>query len=202
MTLWAGGQSNPALYPWTHVKRLLSPIPLAVVGTTVALLALLAYGVLQNSNDTSIDDAVARGQRVASPALTLPRLDGGGSLALASLRGQVVVLNFWASWCQPCRDESPLLERWQRRIKPQNATVLGVDLLDLTSDARAFVRQYKLSYPIVRDGPGAHRRDFGVIGYPETLVIDRRGRIAAVLRQPVTEAYLKRTLPPLLRERQ
>ena len=184
------------------MKRLLSPIPLVAVGATVVLLALLAYGVLQNGTDTSIDDAVARGNRVPAPSLTLPRLDGGGNLSLASLKGKVVVLNFWASWCQPCRDESPLLERWQHRIQSQGGTVLGVDLLDLTSDAQSFVRQFKLTYPIVRDGPGSHRKDFGVIGYPETLVIDRRGKIAAVLRQPVTESYLNRTVPRLLRERQ
>lgn len=182
------------------MKRLLAPIPLAAVAATVALVALLAYGVLQNGTDTSIDDAVANGKRIAAPSLTLPRLDGRGKLSLASLRGKVVVLNFWASWCQPCRDESPLLERWQRRMAPQGGTVLGVDLLDLTSDAQGFVKKFGLTYPIVRDGPGAHRKDFGVIGYPESLFIDRRGRIAAVRRLPVTEAYLQKTLPPLLRE--
>jgi cytochrome c biogenesis protein CcmG/thiol:disulfide interchange protein DsbE len=183
------------------VKRLLRPVPLAAIAATVALVALLAYGVAQNEPNRSIDQAVANGERPSAPALELPRLNGPGRLSLAQLRGKVVVLNFWASWCVPCRQESPLLERWQHRIAPQNATILGVDVLDLAPDARSFVRRFRLSYPIVRDGPGHRLPAFGVIGYPETLLIDRRGRIAATARGPVTERYLEQTLVPLLKER-
>ena len=132
--------------------------------------------------------------------LTLKDLKGR-KVSARDYRGKVVVLNFWASWCVPCRQESPLLERWQKTIAPRNATILGVDVLDLTSDARAFVRRYKLTYPIVRDGPGHRLSAFGVAGYPETLLIDRRGRVAATQRGPVTERYLEQTLVPLLKER-
>ena len=176
-------------------------MPLAAIAATVALVALLAYGVAQNEPNRSIDQAVANGERPRAPALELPRLNGPGRLSLAALRGKVVVLNFWASWCVPCRQESPLLERWQHRIAPSDATILGVDVLDLAPDARAFARRYKLSYPIVRDGPGHRLAAFGVLGYPETLLIDRRGRVAATQRGPVTERYLERTLVPLLKER-
>ena len=182
------------------VKRLLAPIPLAAIATAAALVALLAYGVAQNDPDSAIDEAVAAGKRVEAPALEAPRLDRPGRLSLADLRGKVVVLNFWASWCPPCRTESPLLQRWHRRIEPQGGVVLGVDVLDVESEARAFMRTHGLTHPMVRDGDGSSRDDFGVYGQPETIFIDRRGRIAQTVRGPVTDALLRRVLPRLLRE--
>ena len=183
------------------MKRLLAPVPLAAVAAVVALLALLVYGVVQSGDDTSLDDAVASGKRPRAAALELPKLGGGGDLSLASFKGKVVVLNFWASWCEPCKQESPLLQRWHRRITPRGGVVLGVDIRDLTSDAQAFVRRYGLTYPNVRDRGGDHLKDFGVIAYPDTLMIDRRGRIAATFRQPVVERDFDEKLAPLLEER-
>jgi cytochrome c biogenesis protein CcmG, thiol:disulfide interchange protein DsbE len=183
------------------MRRLVGPIPIAVLCAVVALLALLAYGIAQNEPDRSVDRAVAAGQRDPAPSLELPRLSGDGRASLADYRGKVVVLNFWASWCGPCREESPLLQRWQRRIDKQDATVLGVDALDVTSDARAFVREYALTYPMLRDGGGETRGRFGIAGFPETFVIDRQGRIAAVQRGPVTESFMRQQVAPLLEER-
>jgi cytochrome c biogenesis protein CcmG, thiol:disulfide interchange protein DsbE len=172
----------------------------SIVGV-IGLLSLLGYGVFSKGTDEGIDQALARGQRPAAPALALPALAGGGpKRSLAGYRGKVVVLNYWASWCEPCKDESPLLERWHRRIAPRKATVVGIDVLDVTDDALAFARRYGLSYPMLRDENGKTQKRFGVTGYPETLVIDRRGRVAAAKRGPVDDAYLKRTLPPLLAE--
>jgi len=183
------------------MRRLLAPLPIAVICAVVALVALLAYGLASKEGDSGIDQALARGEREPAPAVRLPRLEGGGQGSLASFRGRVVVLNFWASWCEPCRKESPLLERWHRRIAKRGGTVLGVDVLDVSSDARRFVREYGLSYPMLRDREGASQREFGVVGYPESVVIDRMGRIAAVKRGPVDDAWLRRVLPPLLAER-
>jgi cytochrome c biogenesis protein CcmG/thiol:disulfide interchange protein DsbE len=183
------------------MRRLLSPLPIAVVCALVALLALLGYGLSANHPDDSLDAAVARGERPAAPALALPRLDGRGQSSLASHRGTVVVLNYWASWCDPCRSESPLLQRWHRRLARQGGTVLGVDLLDVDSDARDFIRKYGLTYPMLRDRNGQTQGDFGVAGYPETFVIDRRGRVVALKRGPVDDAWLRAKVAPLLGEK-
>ena len=183
------------------MRRLLAPIPIAVICAVVALLALLSYGIAQNEPDRTVDRAVAAGQRDPAPSLDLPRLEGTGRASLADYRGKVVVLNFWASWCEPCRQESPLLERWHRRMRGQDATVLGVDALDVASDARAFVREHALTYPMLRDGGGETRGRFGIAGFPETFVIDRQGRIAAVQRGPVTERFMREHVAPLLGER-
>jgi cytochrome c biogenesis protein CcmG/thiol:disulfide interchange protein DsbE len=183
------------------MKRLLSPLPIAVVCALAALLALLAYGLAANQPDSGLDEAVARGERPPAPALRLPELEGGGRGSLADHRGKVVVLNYWASWCDPCRSESPLLERWHKRMaRDGGGTVLGVDVLDVDSDAREFIREYGLTYPMLRDKQGATQGDFGIVGYPETFVIDKRGRVAALRRGPVDDAWLRATVPPLLEE--
>jgi cytochrome c biogenesis protein CcmG/thiol:disulfide interchange protein DsbE len=166
----------------------------------VALVALLAYGLASNEPDRKVDDAVAAGERDPAPDIELPRLASSGTASLADYRGRVVVLNYWASWCPPCRDESPLLERWQQRIAPRGGTVLGVDSLDVISDARGFMRHYGLTYPMLHDGDGHSQQRFGVTGYPETFVIDRRGRIAALRRGTVDDAFMTRAVLPLLKE--
>jgi cytochrome c biogenesis protein CcmG/thiol:disulfide interchange protein DsbE len=183
------------------VKALRSPVAIAVIVAVVALIGLLAYGLSQNEPDRGIEQALARGERKPAPSFDLPRLSDGGRATLADYRGKVVVLNFWASWCEPCRTESPLLERWHRRIAKRGGTVLGVDVLDVASDARAFATKYGLSYPLARDGDGNVLGAWGVVAYPETFVIDRQGRIAATRRGPVDEPFMRQRVAPLLRER-
>jgi cytochrome c biogenesis protein CcmG, thiol:disulfide interchange protein DsbE len=180
------------------MRRVLSPVPIAVICVLGALVALLAYGLAQNEPDRGVDEALARGERKDAPALELPRLGGGGRAALADYRGQVVVLNFWASWCKPCRDESPLLQRWHRRIKALGGTVLGVDILDVTGQAQEFIEEYGLTYPMLKDKDGEGLERFGVVAYPETFVIDRQGRIAAVRRGPVDDDFMETSVTPLL----
>ena len=176
------------------MRRLLAPLPIAVIGVVVALLALLAYGLASNEPEGDIAGEPA-------PELVLPRLSGQGEASLEDYRGQVVVLNFWASWCEPCREESPLLQRWHERLEKRGATVLGVDALDEIGHARAFIDEYGLTYPMLRDGDGSSREPFGILGFPETFVIDRDGRIAAVKRGPVDDAFMREQVTPLLRER-
>src|SRR5687768_1592433 len=104
------------------MRRLLAPVPIAVIGVVAAPFALLAYGLASNEPEGEIAGKPA-------PELELPRLSGNGVGSLDDYRGQVVVLNFWASWCEPCREESPLLQRWHERFEGRGATVVGVDAL-------------------------------------------------------------------------
>ena len=167
----------------------------------LALLALLAYGVVSIRDDRSLDSAVAAGKRRPAPRMSLPALGGAGNRSLDSYRGKVVVVNFWASWCPPCREEAPLLESWQRRLPARGGTVVGVDVLDVTGDALSFAKEIGITYPLVRDRDGSSAHDFGVGGYPETVVIDRRGRVAAIQRGPVDDRFYAEKVVPLLRER-
>lgn len=171
-----------------------------IVGLVGALVALLAFGVLHQENSRSLDRDIAEGKRPAPPSLSLPMLVGNGHESLADWRGKVVVLNFWASWCTPCRQETPLLQHWHHRLQRQGGTVLGVDVLDARSDALRFVHQLGVTYPLLRDTDGSTARRFGSTGYPETIVIDRRGRVAAIDRGPVGDQFMRRRVAPLLRE--
>jgi cytochrome c biogenesis protein CcmG, thiol:disulfide interchange protein DsbE len=180
------------------MRRVLSPVPIAILCVVLALVALLAYGLSQNEPDRSVEDALARGELEQAPALELPKLSGGGKGSLADYRGEVVVLNFWASWCPPCRDESPLLQRWHRRIANAGGTVLGVDALDVTGDAEEFIDEFDLTFPMLKDRDGVAMEEYGVAQLPETFVIDRDGRVKAVRRGPVDEAFMRSEVAPLL----
>jgi cytochrome c biogenesis protein CcmG/thiol:disulfide interchange protein DsbE len=177
------------------------PISIAAVAALAALVGVLAYGLARQHDGRSLDQALREGRRPASPALRLPRLGAAGERALGDWRGRVVVLNFWASWCAPCREETPLLQRWQRRLAGRGGTVVGVDVLDVDSDALRFARKFGVTYPLLRDRDGSAARRFGVVGYPETVVLDRYGRVAAIARGPVDDAFRRRQIVPLLEER-
>ncbi len=170
------------------------------VCAAAALLALLVFGVARQSNDTSIDAAVARGERPATPnaAMALPVLGSSAKESLSELRGKVVVLNVFASWCDPCKAEAPVLEQAERQIYGRNATILGVTYLDNSSDSQQFVRQQHITYPVIRDISGNFVRAFGTTGVPETFVINRNGRIVALRRYQVDSQWLTQTLTPLL----
>jgi cytochrome c biogenesis protein CcmG/thiol:disulfide interchange protein DsbE len=143
-------------------------IGLAVV---VSILGVLAYGFTRDPR-TIASPLVAR----PAPAFTLALFDGR-QLRLADLRGEVVFLNFWASWCVPCREEAPALEAAWRRYKDQDVVFLGVNIQDKEAEARAFLREFGVSYPNGMDPGSRIAIDYGVYGIPETFFIDRQGRI-------------------------
>ena len=112
-----------------------------------------------------------------APAFSLSRVDTPGKLELASLRGKPVVLNFWASWCVPCKGEATMLEQAWQQYRKQGVVFVGVDYHDVTSDARRFLQHHDVTYPSVQDGSGSIADRYGVSAVPETYFIDRRGRL-------------------------
>jgi cytochrome c biogenesis protein CcmG/thiol:disulfide interchange protein DsbE len=148
---------------------------IAVAGV-VALLGLLVWKVAFESSGGAAEQ-LARGETPPAPAFTLERLDSDGTLSLASLRGKAVVLNFWASWCIPCKDEAPLLEEAWQEHRDRGLVVLGVDAQDFKGDARKFMSRYGLTYPVVHDGKGSTLGRYGITGFPETFFVDRRGNL-------------------------
>jgi cytochrome c biogenesis protein CcmG, thiol:disulfide interchange protein DsbE len=176
------------------VKR--SALPITVAVLAAALVGLLVYGVVARRDDTSLDSAVQKGQRPAAPgsAVSLPMLDGNTRQSLAQLRGKVVVLNFWASWCGPCEAEAPVLERAQKQLAPEGGTVLGVTYKDDASASRDFVRKYKVTYPSLRDDKLALAPKFGTTKLPETFVLDKDGRVVALSRGQVDQDFLTRAI--------
>jgi cytochrome c biogenesis protein CcmG/thiol:disulfide interchange protein DsbE len=178
-------------------------LPGLIVIAAVALLALLTFGVSGQTAGSSIDAKVARGSFPAAPSATmaLPLLGSTQTKTLADYRGQVVVLNVFASWCDPCKAEAPILADAQRTLRSHHATILGVTYLDNTSASQAFVRQEHISYPVLRDVSGNFVRSFGTTGVPETFVINRQGRIQALRRFQLDNSWLKKTLAPILAQR-
>jgi cytochrome c biogenesis protein CcmG/thiol:disulfide interchange protein DsbE len=172
------------------VKRRALPILASLAGA--CLIGLLIYGVSAQSASRTLDELVSRGQHPKAPEASrlLPILDGRGKSSLLSLRGKVVVLNFWASWCEPCQVEAPLLEHAQSRLSREDGTVLGVTYLDASPDSQSFVRRYHLTYPNLRDNDGAFAHSYGTDQLPESFVIDRHGDIVAISRGEINQAFL------------
>jgi cytochrome c biogenesis protein CcmG/thiol:disulfide interchange protein DsbE len=176
------------------VRRRALPILASLAGA--CLIGLLIYGVSAQSVNRTLDERVARGEHPQAPDAKRPlaMLDGGGTSVLASLRGQVVVLNFWASWCEPCQAEAPLLERTQRRLEGHRGTVLGVAYLDASPDSQSFVRRFHLTYPNLRDSNGDFARSYGTNQLPETFILDRSGDIVAISRGEIGQRFLNRAV--------
>ncbi len=178
------------------------------IGAAIALLVLLTYGVLSQPADTTIDEAIAQGEPVRAPAFELDvlapprdargpaveafaRVAGDGRVGIQELRGTPVVLNFWASWCEPCREEAPLLQSAWERSGGDGVLFLGLDMQDARPDARAFIEQFGLTYPNVREPGGEVARSYGMTGLPETFFISAQGDVVAHARGAVDAAQLE-----------
>jgi cytochrome c biogenesis protein CcmG, thiol:disulfide interchange protein DsbE len=166
----------------------------AALGASIVLgvVLLLVVGLTNRGVSASIDHALEAGRRPPAPDFELPVLAHGGGIgagatvSLASLAGRPVVLNFWASWCEPCAEEAPLLETLWRRYRGRGVLMLGLNTQDLQDDALGFIREYATTYPTVRDGGDRVRNRYGLTGLPETFLIDGQGRVALHIAGAVT----------------
>ena len=178
-------------------------LPGLVTAAAVAVLALLTFGVSNQNDTSSIDTRVDNGKFPVAPNArqALPLLGTGGRASLADFRGKVVVLNVFASWCDPCQAEAPILAKEQPILAKHNATLVGVTYEDLSTASEQFAQRYHITYPVLRDVTGNFVRSFGATGVPETFVINRNGKIQALRRFPVTTQWLDQTLPRILDEK-
>ena len=185
-------EDERAAEPSGRRRPLVLVLQAAALALVAGLLALLVWRVAVRDEGTGFVSDIADGKRPAAPSFSLPVIWrtapywppslrsalAEGRLSLAELRGHAVVLNFWASWCGPCADEAPLFAA-SARAHSGDAVFVGVDVQDLTSDARSFLRKHDVPYVAVRDGGGSVYADYGLTGVPETYYLDARGRAVA-----------------------
>jgi cytochrome c biogenesis protein CcmG, thiol:disulfide interchange protein DsbE len=157
-------------------------------GTALVVVAVVAAFVLVEVLSGS------SGKSSGRPAPPLPPTAlRGKPVTLADLRGRPALVNFWASWCEPCRKEAPELQRFSHTLDGK-ASLVGVDYTDDAGSARSFARKAGWGYPLLRDPNGTYGDRYGLSGLPSTAVLDPKGRIVEVLRGPQTEATLRDAL--------
>ncbi len=145
----------------------------AVVAAISVLTSLLAFGL---SRDPNLIGSALIGR--PAPNFTLRTLDGSGTVRLSSFRGQVIVLNFWASWCADCRVEHPALADAWERYRDQGVVILGIPFEDPLPNSRAYAREVGGDWPLLTDPDSKASFSYGVYGVPETFFIGRDGRVA------------------------
>ena len=175
-----------------RTRALLWAIPLAVV----PVLALLAYGFRTDPRQLP---STLLGKPAAPFNLTS---FAGTPLSLESLRGRVVVVNFWASWCIPaCYEEAPVLEKAWREYRDRGLTLVGINIQDKDEAARKFMSQFGFTFPNAADAGGRVAVEYGVYGVPETFFIDRAGRIRERKVGAVSDELVRTLVERLLAEK-
>ena len=156
-----------------------------------AVIGLLGFGLLSKGEAT-----IAVGEPV--PDRALPVLGGSGQGSIANYRGRWVLVNLWASWCVPCRQEAPELEEFAQRHREDGVSVLGINVQDNSDDALAFLREFPVGYRQLRSVGDERSAAFGSTGVPENFLVDPRGRLALIWRGPVDREFLEQNVVPLV----
>jgi cytochrome c biogenesis protein CcmG/thiol:disulfide interchange protein DsbE len=156
-----------------------------------AVIGLLAFGLLSKG-----EAKIAIGDPV--PDRELPVLGGSGQGSIADYRGRWVLVNLWASWCVPCRQEAPELDRFAQRYRERDVSLLGINVQDNSDDALAFLRDYPVDYRQLRSVGDERSEAFGSTGVPENFLVDPRGRLALIWRGPVDRSFLAQNVVPLI----
>lgn len=165
---------------------------------TVVILLLASVGILWAVFNFQNDEVVKLELGGPAPGFTLQTLDGK-TASLSDYKGKVVLVNFWASWCQPCREEMPAIEQAYETYKDQGLVVLGVNLKEKTVPVQGFVDNYKLTFPILMDTDNAVAIDlYKVKPIPTSFFIDREGNLVQKADFPMTYEYIENTVKPLL----
>jgi cytochrome c biogenesis protein CcmG/thiol:disulfide interchange protein DsbE len=159
-----------------------------------AIVGLLGFGLLSKG-----EAKIAVGDPV--PDRSLPVLGGPGQGSIAGYRGRWVLVNLWASWCAPCRQEAPELDSFARQYRKRDVSVLGINVQDNSDDALAFLRDYRVGYRQLRSIGDERSAAFGSTGVPENFLVDPRGRLALIWRGPVDESFLEREVAPIVEGR-
>jgi cytochrome c biogenesis protein CcmG/thiol:disulfide interchange protein DsbE len=157
----------------------------------LAVVGLLAFGLLSKG-----ETKIALGDPV--PDRVLPALPGPGHGSIAEYRGKWVLVNLWASWCVPCREEAPVLERFFRGQHDAGTTVVGINVQDNQDDAVAFLRDHPTTYAQLRSVGDERSSAFGSTGVPENFLVDPRGNLALIWRGPVDDRFLHDRVEPLI----
>lgn len=132
-----------------------------------------------------------------APDFTITTFDNQ-TLTLSSLRGRVVIVNFWASWCKPCEKEAPELEAFYRSYQDRGVMLIGIDYVDTETEARAYLAKFGITYPNAPDLGTRISQSFRIKGVPETYIIDQHGQVVKVIIGPTTFADLAAIVEPLL----
>lgn len=170
-----------------------------VIPLNIALLVLIVSQLLTPASHSASDPLIGQPAPNFSLALLRPQ-NGASALALASLKGKPVVLNFWASWCDPCKEEAPLLEnRWkQLRAQGKDVVFLGIDFQEAGSAASGFMQAYHITYPLVLDANGVAANKYRIVSLPDTIFINRDGTVVSKVAQQITAQALESNLQMIL----